>query len=140
MRLLRTSISVSYTHLDVYKRQLQCRVESNSQGPPHGRHYETTSGEHVVATDSGRIGPRRPLRDHRTHHHYGRIRPVSYTHLDVYKRQDRSCALEDKREKDRAMSTSLRGQLAYFAAATALATNPSTTLPLFSTSQNQCFT
>ena len=49
---------------------------------------------------------------------------------------DRSCALEDKHEKDRAMSISLRGQLAYFAVATALTTNPSVAHHIFSASKN----
>ena len=56
--------SVSYTHLDVYKRQVYPQTERNGK----------TQG---VASQNGIIGRIRQSSLH----------PVSYTHLDVYKRQ-----------------------------------------------------
>ena len=56
-----TPTPVSYTHLDVYKRQVQ------------GRHEENQEKHEVLQTSGERL-------------RHG-VHPVSYTHLDVYKRQ-----------------------------------------------------
>ena len=55
--------AVSYTHLDVYKRQGDRRIYTGSSG----------SGSHYFNKTFGKAGPDG--------------NPVSYTHLDVYKRQ-----------------------------------------------------
>ena len=71
-------VAVSYTHLDVYKRQLLVLLEpipfflSNSI-------LHMTSGYPSTACYHGFIGTVPPLSLTLT--------PVSYTHLDVYKRQ-----------------------------------------------------
>ena len=58
---------VSYTHLDVYKRQKPMFLESRTVlAQPH-----TVTEAPSAGADAGRNG----------------ILPVSYTHLDVYKRQ-----------------------------------------------------
>ena len=61
--------SVSYTHLDVYKRQIHSRLPANRQCATVKRYID--------------------------HHYKENITPVSYTHLDVYKRQAliRGCRL-----------------------------------------------
>ena len=62
---------VSYTHLDVYKRQVKgqgCKVWDDK-----GQEYLDLYGGHAVIS----IG--------HCHPHY--VETVSYTHLDVYKRQ-----------------------------------------------------
>ena len=64
--------AVSYTHLDVYKRQVHDR--GRREGPP------AHEGDRVRPDRRPRRRPHRALRPRRTH-------PVSYTHLDVYKRQ-----------------------------------------------------
>ena len=66
--------SVSYTHLDVYKRQAQAR---EGRQPPRGEEEAL----HYHPRGAPRLSPVRRRR---------RVRlsdPVSYTHLDVYKRQ-----------------------------------------------------
>ena len=63
------SVPVSYTHLDVYKRQ--GRIQNRQQHHPH--HVEGPSHDQFPENC------REP--------NVGRA-PVSYTHLDVYKRQD----------------------------------------------------
>ena len=78
----RTARPVSYTHLDVYKRQAvraRARIEYRLSVDPCQR---------------GSVSCVRPTR--RTHGSAGRNRdlgagPVSYTHLDVYKRQRQTC-------------------------------------------------
>ena len=72
-------VSVSYTHLDVYKRQVQHLLQ-HTQGPQFsGTHIAqkgtivTTMGAPVFLLPAGVAG--------------GAVDPVSYTHLDVYKRQ-----------------------------------------------------
>ena len=65
-------VSVSYTHLDVYKRQLYGRMVPDLL--LRGRQL----GQRTV-----RSRPLFRLGDTRI--------PVSYTHLDVYKRQDLLC-------------------------------------------------
>ena len=70
--------SVSYTHLDVYKRQLQHRGARLPDAQPAQVHPSD-----VEHRDAGRLlAPGR-------HWPAGRrgLCPVSYTHLDVYKRQ-----------------------------------------------------
>ena len=71
-----TFTSVSYTHLDVYKRQGRIINYDKNKTPTRGR--EVTFLEQVF----GAVG-RSP------------VAPVSYTHLDVYKRQkqDTCCAI-----------------------------------------------
>ena len=87
--------SVSYTHLDVYKRQPLLRRRFAIQGPPFvAQHFLTivldladlldhAGGKDVLylgETDTHLVVRSMPTApDHRT--------PVSYTHLDVYKRQ-----------------------------------------------------
>ena len=70
--------AVSYTHLDVYKRQ-----EVACEG-------DTYVDDHHSVEDIGIcLGTafRRALDDMAGINRYGSIIPVSYTHLDVYKRQ-----------------------------------------------------
>ena len=57
-------MSVSYTHLDVYKRQPSCRLYPGGNGADAGPVYE---GVHEAGAQAAGT--------------------VSYTHLDVYKRQ-----------------------------------------------------
>ena len=65
-------VSVSYTHLDVYKRQIQAD--------------ETPV---LVNHDGRKAGSKSWMWVYRSGHLYQdrQIVPVSYTHLDVYKRQ-----------------------------------------------------
>ena len=67
----KTAVNVSYTHLDVYKRQAQSTVELLKQK----ENVELVLNEAVTEI-------------------YGEKKPtgitVSYTHLDVYKRQAHS--------------------------------------------------
>ena len=65
-------ISVSYTHLDVYKRQVECIFI-----------------EYVLNAQCGFLEILRQFNGsfHRQQVDIGFITPVSYTHLDVYKRQ-----------------------------------------------------
>ena len=74
--------AVSYTHIDVYKRQVSpCKDGSPTavQAHPAFPHPNRTAFSRLQA-DSGRV-QRYPLLSRRT------PVPVSYTHLDVYKRQ-----------------------------------------------------
>ena len=64
-------VPVSYTHLDVYKRQFGIRsIDDSREGVLRFLKRNPTTS--VVAVEDGKI--------------VGAI-PVSYTHLDVYKRQ-----------------------------------------------------
>ena len=68
------TISVSYTHLDVYKRQVLTYMarmlqEAKSKGLSLRREAFQDSGRRVTL--------------------YKGVKAVSYTHLDVYKRQPR---------------------------------------------------
>ena len=75
--------AVSYTHLDVYKRQLEdCErdlldavagIAALGEEKAKLVWEDTVSWEELVDMDAEEIYP------------------VSYTHLDVYKRQDRYC-------------------------------------------------
>ena len=75
-------ISVSYTHLDVYKRQVMMEVSSGGKTIPmvfmiaQGLPFKAMLGCDTLRRHSAIINMGR-----------GRITPVSYTHLDVYKRQ-----------------------------------------------------
>ena len=66
-------ISVSYTHLDVYKRQ----IEKRSLAAAGGTEYRNK----LIRTERQRDFMKRSDVARRVH-------PVSYTHLDVYKRQE----------------------------------------------------
>ena len=73
---------VSYTHLDVYKRQLQSSLlihshenTSNPEKKKEAKKKIRCGGERLRAGRGKRGAKER------------RLRPVSYTHLDVYKRQ-----------------------------------------------------
>ena len=81
---------VSYTHLDVYKRQDQLR-ELGQDRHLHRRRVDRRSRELPAGGDrAGEAGqpPARADRDgHPVHGWQGGAWPVSYTHLDVYKRQ-----------------------------------------------------
>ena len=73
-KYIRYSIPVSYTHLDVYKRQT---------------HYSTDRTDIDDFSSSCLAHIRQ---HHFAHVHYAEeisIHPVSYTHLDVYKRQQK---------------------------------------------------
>ena len=74
--------AVSYTHLDVYKRQghpRRCSIchRWSSACPPCSRRIYSTSRTNRACLQS----------THRSR--YNGFQPVSYTHLDVYKRQSR---------------------------------------------------
>ena len=77
---------VSYTHLDVYKRQAltekysklaaEAKTHSNPENYIHSKYFDKSSEYYETnLTDTER-----------------RIASVSYTHLDVYKRQRDACA------------------------------------------------
>ena len=68
----RYSESVSYTHLDVYKRQVLCVAGG-------------TEPEAAAQYCGGVLGDKRVVNVHC-------VGPVSYTHLDVYKRQGCLCS------------------------------------------------
>ena len=60
-------MSVSYTHLDVYKRQgYDCAIQFDGDGQHNAEYIQTMEDRMVEGYDIA----------------------VSYTHLDVYKRQD----------------------------------------------------
>ena len=82
------STPVSYTHLDVYKRQHQERLRRVLDGVEalrwfHGHHHvrysSTIPAAHGEVQVEGLALDGEPLK------------AVSYTHLDVYKRQRRAC-------------------------------------------------
>ena len=87
-----TDVPVSYTHLDVYKRQRQARLRAR---PPTG--LKAPAFIRAAGGRAGATGWRR--------NRAGKFRPgsqvircapswpVSYTHLDVYKRQDQGFGL-----------------------------------------------
>ena len=75
--------TVSYTHLDVYKRQVQATVATaaDRHRAPYGTsgaRFGAVGGAAVVHGGCG----------HRIFGRDGITGPVSYTHLDVYKRQE----------------------------------------------------
>ena len=61
--------AVSYTHLDVYKRQEERRILEEERGNAEESPFETVLPQHPVRS----------------------VPAVSYTHLDVYKRQVQGC-------------------------------------------------
>ena len=73
-------MSVSYTHLDVYKRQLRTTPESLDETLPL-----CSDDQRFVPVMDGRVDNWEELRCDLLKRG---ARPVSYTHLDVYKRQD----------------------------------------------------
>ena len=66
---------VSYTHLDVYKRQQESSVTQHQVLILHT----------AIMRDSGTISAAPTMQRFQVLHH---AEPVSYTHLDVYKRQE----------------------------------------------------
>ena len=78
--------SVSYTHLDVYKRQVgtlavrTCQVQEVPSSA-------SSSSKAALALATGRVYMVSPPQS------LGGAGPVSYTHLDVYKRQDSYSAM-----------------------------------------------
>ena len=67
---------VSYTHLDVYKRQDKAHLVEMAH----------TNAVESLARESGRYAREEKLLDELAQV-LGLAKPVSYTHLDVYKRQ-----------------------------------------------------
>ena len=69
--------SVSYTHLDVYKRQLAklCDDKSHLKSPVTEMHITNHIVSHELCDTLNALSD------------YCRTKAVSYTHLDVYKRQ-----------------------------------------------------
>ena len=90
--------SVSYTHLDVYKRQLTACGQKESENTVYSIGI-SQYGEHA-SLDNCRIGFLQGLEeaglvegtdftvDYQNAGFDDNIAPVSYTHLDVYKRQE----------------------------------------------------
>ena len=76
---------VSYTHLDVYKRQLVCRLLEVSRSG----YYEWLGRKPSLRRQKDQELKRRLLSLHQRYPALGldSLYPVSYTHLDVYKRQ-----------------------------------------------------
>ena len=94
--MLNSTEAVSYTHLDVYKRQLMHRDDIREACGHETVVIDTPSGRPcLVFTENARLKDFEQMaRDKRTSnplynmHAAGPIlAPVSYTHLDVYKRQ-----------------------------------------------------
>ena len=73
------SVTVSYTHLDVYKRQLVL-VGMDRDGAPRQAHIKGMR-QRAFRYDAPGSDKAYGFR------HMGGSGPVSYTHLDVYKRQ-----------------------------------------------------
>ena len=69
-------LSVSYTHLDVYKRQVQGINEETPASCTRTVKKYTDGGWLTISRTEGYKTP------------LARTTPVSYTHLDVYKRQE----------------------------------------------------
>ena len=92
--------AVPYTHLDVYKRQDPDRMQGNPQPPPVSIERLLVDGVDMDPQAAGRLGPGvERLELHFAAMSYVapsavryRYRPVSYTHLDVYKRQPVPCS------------------------------------------------
>ena len=87
--------AVSYTHLDVYKRQMQERETGSATGtttrtepagiPTKGR--GTRRSAERPRSRTARKPARTRIQPCSGEHICGKLRAVSYTHLDVYKRQ-----------------------------------------------------
>ena len=80
--------TVSYTHLDVYKRQDYDDTIQNKQVAFHKVQLHNTFGEYLAAHNmtQARIAETEKYA-HVTFFFNGGVEAVSYTHLDVYKRQ-----------------------------------------------------
>ena len=72
-------MAVSYTHLDVYKRQV------HERSPIADMRLADGSRVHAILPPAAPDGPVLSIRK------FTGIMPVSYTHLDVYKRQYLIC-------------------------------------------------
>ena len=97
-------IPVSYTHLDVYKRQLRIFIENSTvtaKGgwlfgdgteyvPGIGISYKSSLNAYIQVMDSTVESFRHTKRRNMDDSDYVYDDPVSYTHLDVYKRQTSS--------------------------------------------------
>ena len=74
---LRSLHAVSYTHLDVYKRQAQWAIENELMTLRSSEHPDKFDPHVPVST----------VKAIRAWKKAQQMKPVSYTHLDVYKRQ-----------------------------------------------------
>ena len=93
--MARTVKSVSYTHLDVYKRQVYKHYKKivRDLNIPDARFHDL---RHTYAVASLQAGDDvKTVQENLGHHtaaftldQYGHVTAVSYTHLDVYKRQE----------------------------------------------------
>ena len=83
--LAREGVAVSYTHLDVYKRQGRGSAHADQSGRGEDDGCEVRLGRH--RTDSDQVQGVRPHR-HPERDERDPAEAVSYTHLDVYKRPD----------------------------------------------------
>ena len=79
---LHNILPVSYTHLDVYKRQLMCCSQWDGAYEPI---VEMKTPVYFVIGESDEYYGSEPFKEAYQQIH----EPVSYTHLDVYKRQER---------------------------------------------------
>ena len=88
--------SVFYTHLDVYKRQLQHTAPHHEPGGEHDRSRRRHRAGYQVVTREAVHSQRSPYRLRSAPGCRPAIpaaaAPVSYTHLDVYKRQGQGAA------------------------------------------------
>ena len=82
---------VSYTHLDVYKRQGEelLQNEKDKLYKLQEKLYADGSKSLLVVLQAMDAAGKDSLIEHV----FGGVNPVSYTHLDVYKRQERFCFL-----------------------------------------------
>ena len=78
-------IAVSYTHLDVYKRQNRRREKRNASLAFKNRRLERQDLELALRSDLSNLW--QAYRNNLQLLNLERQNPVSYTHLDVYKRQ-----------------------------------------------------
>ena len=110
MKMTNRTTSVSYTHLDVYKRQGSVpatiltlyAIKIHGQTPEFAKMIKKFLGFALFATAALVIGRGYIVKFSKDHSHDSNTRTNailtiitgagSYTHLDVYKRQDFNCA------------------------------------------------